>query len=42
MNSAELWRRYQHFLCRVPSLDLTLDIDGLLAGAAACKECNHE
>jgi glucose-6-phosphate isomerase len=26
MNSAELWQRYQHFLCRVPSLALTLDI----------------
>jgi glucose-6-phosphate isomerase len=26
MNSAELWQRYQHFLCRVPSLDLILDI----------------
>jgi glucose-6-phosphate isomerase len=26
MDSAALWQRYQHFLCRVPSLDLTLDI----------------
>jgi glucose-6-phosphate isomerase len=26
MNAAELWQRYQRYLCSVPSLDLTLDI----------------
>jgi glucose-6-phosphate isomerase len=26
MNAAELWQRYQQYLCRVPSLGLTLDV----------------
>ena len=26
MNAAELWQRYQRYLCRVPSLGLTLDV----------------
>ena len=26
MNSAELWQRYQRYLCRIPSLGLTLDV----------------
>jgi glucose-6-phosphate isomerase len=26
MNSSELWQRYQRNLCRVPTLDLTLDV----------------
>jgi glucose-6-phosphate isomerase len=26
MNAADLWKRYQHYLCSAPSLDLTLDI----------------
>jgi glucose-6-phosphate isomerase len=26
MNAAELWQRYQHHLCRIPAIDLTLDI----------------
>src|SRR5262245_53921326 len=26
MDAAALWQRYQHFLCRVPSLGLTLDV----------------
>ena len=38
MNAAQLWQRYQKHLCRVPSLDLTLDVsrmgfaDGSLDG----------
>ena len=38
MTAAELWKRYQRYLCRVPSLGLTLDIsrmgfpDGYLDG----------
>lgn len=26
MNAAQLWLRYQHYLCRVPSLGLSLDV----------------
>jgi glucose-6-phosphate isomerase len=26
MHTAQLWRRYQHYLCRVPALGLTLDV----------------
>src|SRR5689334_13004645 len=26
MNAAGLWKRYQHYLCSAPSIDLTLDI----------------
>ena len=26
MNATQLWQRYQHYLCRVPSLGLTLDV----------------
>src|SRR4051812_25729259 len=26
MNAAQLWRLYQHYLCRVPALGLTLDV----------------
>src|SRR3954447_26993623 len=26
MNASELWHRYQKYLCRVPSLGLTLDV----------------
>ncbi|HWG45707.1 MAG TPA: glucose-6-phosphate isomerase [Gemmataceae bacterium] len=26
MNAADLWKRYQHYLCSSPSIDLTLDI----------------
>src|SRR5262249_11970340 len=26
MNSAELWQRYQRYLCRIPSPGLTLDV----------------
>ena len=26
MNGAQLWERYRQFLCRVPSLGLTLDV----------------
>ena len=25
MNAADLWKRYQHYLCAAPSIDLTLD-----------------
>src|ERR1700752_2105017 len=26
MNAADLWKRYQHYLCAAPSIDLTLDV----------------
>src|SRR6516225_4910599 len=26
MNSTELWQRYQRYLCRVPAIELTMDI----------------
>src|SRR5690242_12813107 len=26
MNAADLWKRYQQYLCSAPSIDLTLDI----------------
>jgi hypothetical protein len=41
MNSTTLWQRYQQHLCRVPELELTLDIsrmrfeDGFLQRMAA-------
>ena len=32
MNNLELWKRYQQHLCRVPALDLTLDISRMTFG----------
>src|SRR5438128_1168591 len=31
-SSLDLWKRYQKYLCRVPSLDLTLDVSRMTFG----------
>src|SRR5262249_292104 len=38
MNSAELWRRHQRYLCRVPALGLTLDVSRMRFSEAFLAE----
>ncbi len=48
MNPLDLWKRYQHYLCSVPSLGLTLDVsrmafdEGYLARMAPAMEAAYQ